>query len=101
MSLLYWNIYEVKTQTTSINWVKLRGRIRKLCLEHTMNVLVENTSDIEKSVRFALLADQSSELIVNYLLWLFDDVTIELVLEKVANPVLSKLKVNLEERYTL
>ena len=98
---IYWNIYEIKTQFSSINGVMLRGKIRKLCLENKRNVLVENTEDIEKSVRFAIPINDDPFLIKEYLNSILSDVNINLVLENVPNPVLSKLKVNIEDRYKL
>lgn len=99
--LLSWDIYEIQTEETPINGVMLRGRIRKLWLENWINVLAENTQDIEASVRFALLHWEDASIIIDYLRSIIKDVTINLVLEWVHNPVLSKLKINREERYTL
>jgi hypothetical protein len=79
----------------------LRGKIRKLWLEKGINVLAENTQDIEASVRFALLHWEDALLVIDYLRSIIKDVTVMLVLEWVKNPVLSKLKINREERYTL
>ncbi len=99
--LLAWDIYEITTKSTPINWVKLRGRIRKFGLENNINILTENTQDIAASVRFAVLELESADWIIEYLQNIIGDVSIELVLESVKNPVLSKLKINKEERYTL
>ena len=67
IEVIKWDIYEVKTKETPINGVMLRGRIRKLCLVSNINVLVENTQDIEKSVRFAVIAKEDPSEIVDYL----------------------------------
>jgi hypothetical protein len=99
--LIKWDIYEIRTKTTPINGVMLRGRIRKLCLNDGKNVLVENTEDIEASVRFAVPSGEDPVEIKEYLHRIISDVIIEQVLKNVPNPVLSKLKVNLEDRYTL
>jgi hypothetical protein len=99
--LLSWDIYEITTEKTSINGVMLRGRIRKLWLEKGINVLAENTQDIEASVRFAILHWEDATLVIDYLRSTIKDATVKLVLEWVKNPVLSKLKINKEERYTL
>ena len=79
----------------------LRGRIRKFGLENNINVIAENTEDIENSVRFATLTQDDGERIGRYVGSLIGDVAIRLVSEGVTNPVLSKLKVNNEERYVL
>lgn len=79
----------------------LRGRIRKLGLEKDFNVLAENTEDAGNRVRFAVLNDYDKEAVVDYLKMIIDDVVVEKVLEGCSNPVLSKLKVNIEARYNL
>lgn len=99
--LLMWDIYEIYTAQTEIHGVMLRGRIRKLGLEQGFNVLCENATDEEKCVRFAVLRSEDAELVTDYLKRIIPDVTVELVAEGISNPMLSKLKVNKEERYTL
>lgn len=99
--LLYRDIYDIAADQTSLNGVMLRGRLRKLSLEYAQNILLENTSDRDNGIRFALLAGESSTHIKSYLHSLADDIHIKLIQEKVPNPVLSKLKINQEERYTL
>lgn len=100
-NLLYWYIYEVKSQTSSLNGVMLRGRIRNLGIEKDFNVLAENTEDTENGVRFAVLDKDYAEIVSKYMQTLADDITVELIDENIPNPVLSKLKVNISERYTL
>jgi len=99
--LIKWNIYEIRTETTPINGVMLRGRIRKLCLNKERNVLVENTEDVNDCVRFAIPSGEDATEILEYLHSIIPDVTIDKVSDNIPNPVLSKLKVNLEDRYTL
>ena len=86
-----WDIYEIQAESTTINGVMLRGRIRKFCLEKNRNVLAENTQEIEKSVRFAVPTGEDPSDIKEYLVKLIQDVKIELVEEDIKNPVLSKL----------
>jgi hypothetical protein len=99
--LLKWDIYEVRSTITPIVGAMFRGRVRKFCLENKINVLVENTVDVERRVRFAVLSGEDVSLIVGYLEKILDGVLIELVLKGVSNPVLSKLKVNIDDRYNL
>jgi len=99
--LLTWNIYEVRSNAESLHGVMLRGRIRKLGLEKSCNVLCENASDQENCVRFAVLTPADAALVVDYLKNIISDVEITPVAAEVPNPVLSKLKVNKEDRYTL
>lgn len=101
ISLISWNIYQITTETIEIHGVMLRGRIRKLGLEQGFNVLCENAADEENCVRFAVLSSGDAESVTNYLKTIIVDVSVELVGKGVSNPVLSKLKVNKEERYTL
>ena len=100
-AIVNWDIYEIQTTSTQINGVKLRGRIRKFCIEQSRNVFVENTQDIENGVRFAIPSDEDPSAIQAFIKKIVADASIELVRQKVANPVLSKLKVNIDERYAL
>src|SRR6266567_3782863 len=97
--LLTWNIYNIHTDTTEIHGVMLRGRIRKLGLEQDFNVLCENATDEDRCVRFAVLHGEDSIIIIDYLKRIIPGVKAGLILENVKNPVLSKLKVNKEDRY--
>ncbi len=99
--LLEWNIYEITAEDSSLNGVKLRGRIRKFGLESNINVLAENTEDAENGVRFATLSHEDGEKVGEYVRSIIDDAVVRIVSEGVINPVLSKLQVNITERYTL
>lgn len=99
--IIKWDIYEVTTDSTPITGVMLRGRIRKLCLEQNRNVLVENARDVAETVRFAIPTGEDIFAINNYLNKILPDVKIEKVRENIPNPTLSKLIVNIEDRYTL
>ena len=99
--ILYWDIYEISTKGSTITGVMFRGRIRKLGLEKQFNVLVENTQDAENSVRFAVLEETSAEQVTSYVHSILNDAVVALVAKSVANPVLSKIKVNQESRYEL
>mgnify|MGYP001588851455 CR=1 FL=1 len=100
MEVIKWDIYEI-TAASPITGVMLRGRIRKLCLKNNKNVLVENAKDIEGAVRFAIPAGEEVSMIITYLNKVLPDIKVEKVRESIPNPILSKLKVNLEDRYTL
>ncbi len=99
--LLKWDIYEIRTKSTPITGVMLRGRIRKFCLENKRNVLVENAQEIKGSVRFAIPSGEDPSMIQKYINKILSDASINLVEENIPNPVLSKLKVNVEDRYAL
>ena len=98
--LLSRDIYEITTDTTSIHGVKLRWRIRKLCLQNVQNVLLENDEQ-ENIVRFAIFHNEWIEKIQAYLSSILSDVHVTKVMENISNPILSKLKTNDESRYTL
>lgn len=104
MHILKWDIYEIKS-VNNLQGVMFRGRLRKFALENDINLLTENDETLTTCVRFALISqergqenfDKIMDCIKN-----IDDCSIVVkVLEKVPNPVLSKLKVNDESRYTL
>ena len=99
--LYLWSIYEVTTMKTAIHGVKLRGRLRKLGLEKGFNILCENASDVENCVRFAVHNKTNATEVTNYLKHIIPDVKVTMVIAEAQNPVLSKLKVNKQERYTL
>ncbi len=99
--LIYWDLYEISSEHSDLNGVMLRGRLRKLGLENNRNILVENTEDSDNGVRFALPHGEDPNLFVDYLSGVIPDSRVSKVAEKLANIVLSKLKVNDEGRYTL
>jgi hypothetical protein len=101
MEMIKWDIYEIQTETTLIHGIMLRGRIRKFCLEHKRNVLAENSQDVKNSVRFAIPCGEDVSVITEYLHKIIPDVSVRLVRANSPNPVLSKLNVNVEDRYTL
>ena len=99
--MLQWNIYEIITVSSPLNHVSLRGRLRKLGLEQSFNILAENTEDKEGGIRIALLDENSLQSVIDYLQREIPDASAVCVLESVANPVLSKLRVNDADRYSL
>ena len=99
--LLNWRVYDISAETSSLNGIMLRGRIRKLGIEKGFNVLAENTEDRENGVRFAVLTEADADIIKSYLNTIANDISISLLESGVVNPVLSKLKVNIESRYQL
>lgn len=106
MSLIKRDIYEITTEETIIHGVMFRGTIRKLCLQNNINVLLENTSDKENTIRFALISDMEStendlDLISKYIYSKISDANVTKILSNTSNPILSKLQCNLEERYAL
>lgn len=92
---------KISSVKSSLNGVMLRGRIRKLGIEKEFNVLAENTEDVQNGVRFAVPNDDDAETVVDYLKTIIDHVVVSKVLEGCPSPILSKLKVNIESRYTL
>lgn len=101
LSVITWDVYEIRTRQTEIHGVMLRGRLRKLGLEQSFNVLCENATDAENCVRFAVPAGETPDPINQYVTSVIPDASVVQVATAIKNPVLSKLKVNKEERYTL
>lgn len=106
MEIIKRDIYEVTTETTPIHGVMFRGTIRKLWIQNQINVLLENASDKENTVRFALISNLESttddlNLISKYIYTKVADSKVEKILSDVINPVLSKIQINKEERYTI
>lgn len=101
MSILTWDIYEIRCDCAALHGVKLRGRIRKFAIENHLSCLVENASDEENVVRFALLTGVNSEPVSNFVKTLVPEATIVESLKEMPNPVLSKIKVNDPSRYEI
>ena len=99
MELLLWDIYEIQSQS-SLHGVMLRGRLRKFANQQSINLLTENEEN-GASVRFAVLAESDPAIVTTFITSLVPDAHIERVREKVSNPVLSKLQVNVDDRYTI
>jgi hypothetical protein len=97
--MLYWDIYEISSLKHALVGVKCRGRIRKYALENDIDLLAENASDVRGRVRFAILTGTDPQLIEEHIRTFFDDAMIHKVAAKVPNPVLSKLHINITERY--
>lgn len=98
-NLIKWDIYQINTDGSKIHGVKLRGRIRKFALENEFNLLAENATDEENTVRFAIETGNSIEDIIKYIKNIIPDSRISLIKDNLPNPVLSKIIVNSIERY--
>ena len=102
MNLLLWEVYEV-TSENDLQGVMFRGRLRKFALQKEINLLVENDELNKNCVRYATLRQQNID----------QSIFIKFIKEKIdkdagikyigffQNPVLSKLKVNEEKRYSI
>jgi hypothetical protein len=102
-SMLYWDIYQVNSKTENLIGVKFRGTIRKFAIENGLVLLVENATDEENAVRFALLPHKTEvDTLNNILIFIHSivkDANIQKVLSNTPNPILSKLKNNDLSRY--
>ena len=101
MKMIKRNIYELSSDSNAITWAKIRWRVRKFCLLKEINIILDNTVDVEWKVRFWIIAWESIDEIEWYLKSIINDIWVTLVLENVINPVLSKLNVNDETRYNI
>jgi len=97
VELLCWDIYEIRS-STPLQGMMLRGRLRKFANQKQINFLTENDED-GQIVRFALIAHDDATVMNEYVRSLVPDAKIEKVGDAIPNPVLSKLKVNLDDRY--
>jgi hypothetical protein len=99
VNLLEWDIYEVSTEISTLTGRMLRGTIRKFALENNINLLVENTQDVSGKIRIAILSGTNIDVVEKFLSGMISDSKLELKMEKVKNPILAKLKCNIESRY--
>ncbi|HRH55687.1 MAG TPA: hypothetical protein PK609_02370 [Candidatus Paceibacterota bacterium] len=97
--ILNWDLYEIRCDCAALHGVKLRGRIRKFTLDREVTCLVENASDEENVVRFALITGSTVDPIASFITSIVPEASVTQVLKNVPNPVLSKLKVNDSSRY--
>jgi hypothetical protein len=98
--MINWDIYEIRTEE-QIHGVMMRGRLRKLSLNSNKILLTENAVDANNIVRVAVYHNENVDFVNEYLKKILSEFKFVKVLENVPNPVLSKLKVNIESRYTL
>ena len=80
--ILNWDIYEIKSNET-LHGIKLRGHIRKFSIENDIICLVENASDEENVVRFAIPTSSNTQKINDFVKTLLKDTVITKVLESV------------------
>lgn len=99
--ILNWDIYEIRCDCATLHGVKLRGRIRKYAIDSEITCLVENASDEENVVRFALITGSSTEPVSNFIRSILPEAIVTECLKNIPNPVLSKLKVNDPTRYDI
>ena len=97
--LINWDVYEVIAESSPLEGVKFRGRVRKFCLEAGRNILIENAEDMKNRVRFAIPSGENVSKIIEYIIRVVPDAKVVKIMDKVQNPVISKLKVNSLERY--
>lgn len=101
--MLYWDIYQVNSKTQNLIGVKFRGTVRKFAIENDSVLLAENAQDEENTVRFSLIENTYEpkllQQIIDFIRSIIPDAEIKQVLNKVPNPILSKLKNNDVSRY--
>ena len=101
--MLYWDIYQVNSETQNLIGVKFRGTLRKYSIEKDIVLLAENAQDEENTVRFALVENtyeqELLENITTFIKTIVSDAEVKQVLNNIPNPILSKLKNNDISRY--
>ena len=102
-NMLYWDIYQVNSESQNLIGVKFRGSVRKFAIVNDFVLLAENAQDEENTVRFALIENTYEpkllQQIIDFIRSIISDAEIKQVLNKVPNPILSKLKNNDVSRY--
>ena len=99
--LIQRDLYSVKSWTHPITWVMFRGRVRKYCLWIEQNIVLDNSESWEEEVHFGIPTWENPEKIIKYINSIVPETIISLEMTNIANPVVSKFKVNDESRYTL
>lgn len=99
--ILSWDFYEIRSKGIALHGIKLRGRIRKFTIENDISCLMENASDEDNVVRFALIADSDPKAVSDFVKSLIPEAIITESLKNIPNPVLSKIKVNDPTRYEI
>lgn len=99
--MINWNIYEISSPTQTLHGVKFRGRIRKFAISQNINVITENASDKNNVVRFAIEESQTAAPFIEFINTIIPDCQVALIASQVNNPVLSKLKINIADRYEI
>ncbi|MBT4856692.1 hypothetical protein HON52_00710 [Candidatus Uhrbacteria bacterium] len=99
IEVIKWDMYHIEPNIDSMTGVMFRGRVRKFCLELSRNILIENAQDDKGCVRFAVPAGEDPVKIIDYIKLIFPSAKVTLLESNLKNPVLSKLKVNIESRY--
>jgi len=97
--MITWDIYEIRCDCETLHGVKLRGRIRKFTIDNGICCLVENASDEENVVRFALTVGLDAAKVSEFVRSILPKAEIVDSLKNIPNPILSKLKVNDVSRY--
>ncbi len=97
--LIHWDFYEIRSTHIPLHGIKLRGKIRKFTIENGITCLMENASDEENLVRFALVSDFDPKLVIDFVKIVLSEAVVTHSLKNIPNPVLSKLKVNDTSRY--
>lgn len=99
--LIFWDFYEIRSSGATLHGIKLRGRIRKFTIENEISCLMENASDEENVVRFALPTNSNPKPVIDFVEGLMPEAEITESLKNIPNPVLSKIKVNDPTRYDI
>lgn len=99
--ILSWDFYEIRSKEASLHGIKLRGRIRKFTIENEITCLMENASDEENVVRFALITNSDPKPVLDFIKTVMPEAVVSESLKNIPNPVLSKLKVNDNSRYEI
>lgn len=92
--MILWDVYEISSSNVKLHGVKCRRRIRNFGIKERFNVIVDNATDKENVVRFAIISDTEISGLINFIREQLGNVEIENIAQSIKNPILSKWKVN-------
>ncbi|MBT4538845.1 hypothetical protein HOI26_01550 [Candidatus Woesearchaeota archaeon] len=101
MTIFKWDLYEISTETSPVQGVMFRGRVRKFGLQQQRTILTENATDKENVVRFAVPHGEDVTEIKKFVSSIVADSQVTLIQAALKNPVLAQFRCNIESRYTI
>jgi len=70
------------------------GRLREFSINQSLNLLVDNATDKENIVRFAVVIGQKIDVLLDFINGIVQDAEVKLSYPSIKNPALSNMWVN-------
>jgi hypothetical protein len=102
--MIKWSLYQINSNSSNLIGVKFRGSLRKFAISNSIDLIAENASDEKNCVRFAVfdgISIKDLESLKKFISEFVTDTSVKLIKQGVQNPIMSKLKVNDEDRYKI